>query len=129
MVSDRLQPHGCHEQITMETRRDVFQALSDPTRREIMNVIASKPLTSNVIAERFDVSRQAISRHLRILEECGLIEINQQGRQRYCFVQPQKLNEVEDWLQNFKKIWEKRFNKLDDILKNMKQTRKYGRKK
>ena len=97
-------------------RRDVFQAISDPTRREIINLIATKSLTPNAVAETFDVSRQAISKHIKILTECGIIVINQQGRERYCYIQPKKLNEVEDWLSNFRNLWEHRFDKLDTIL-------------
>ena len=108
----------------MITRRDVFQAIADPTRRDIINLIAKKSLTPNAVAESFDVSRQAISKHIKILTECGLIVINQQGRERYCYIQPQKLNEVADWLENFRKLMERRFDKLDKILVNMKQSKK-----
>ncbi|PSL43848.1 ArsR family transcriptional regulator [Chitinophaga niastensis] len=104
-------------------RRDVFQAIADPTRREIINLIAHQSLTPNAVADSFDVSRQAISKHIKILTECGIIIINQQGRERYCSVQPQKLSEVTDWLDNFKKLWEHRFEKLDNILIGM-QTKK-----
>jgi DNA-binding transcriptional ArsR family regulator len=105
-------------------RRDVFQALADPRRREIMHLIAKKVLTPNGVADSFDVSRQAISKHIKILEECGIVVIHQQGRERYCYIQPQKLNEVEDWLKDFRKTWENRFDKLDKILLKMKQTKK-----
>ena len=108
----------------MITRRDVFQAIADPTRREIINLIAKQSLTPNGVADSFDISRQAISKHIKILTECGLIAIRQQGRERYCYVQADKLNEVDDWLKGFRKIWERRFNKLDTILHNMKQTKK-----
>lgn len=110
---------------TMIIRRDVFQAIADPTRRDIINLIAKQSLTPNAVAESFDVSRQAISKHIKILTECGLIVINQQGRERYCFIQAEKLNEVTDWLENFRKIWERRFDKLDKILVNMKQNKKH----
>lgn len=105
-------------------RRDVFQAIADPTRREIINLIAKRSLTPNSVAESFDVSRQAISKHIKILTECGLIVINQQGRERYCYIQPEKLSEVSDWLDNFRKLWEHRFDKLDKVLAKMKQTKK-----
>src|SRR5688572_7801686 len=97
-------------------RRDVFQAIADPTRREILTLIGSKSLTPNAVADSFDVSRQAISKHIKILTECGLIMITQQGRERYCGIQPEKLNEVSDWLSNFRKQWEYRFDKLDTLL-------------
>lgn len=108
----------------MITRRDVFQAISDPTRRDIIYLIARQSLTPNNLADRFNVSRQAISKHIKILTECGLIVINVKGRERYCYVQPEKLNEVRDWLDQFRKLWERRFNKLDSILNQMNQTKK-----
>ena len=100
-------------------RRDVFQAIADPTRREIINLIAHKTLTPNAVADSFDVSRQAISKHIKILTECGIIIINQQGRERYCYIQPQKMDEVDNWLKDFRKVWESRFDKLDDLLIKM----------
>lgn len=100
-------------------RRDVFQAIADPTRRDIINLIALQSLTPNAVADSFDVSRQAISKHIKILTECGIIVINQKGRERYCYIQPEKLNEVADWVDSFRKLWEHRFDKLDTILINM----------
>jgi len=100
-------------------RRDVFQAIADPTRRQIINLIAHQTLTPNGVADSFDVSRQAISKHIQILAECGIISIKQQGRERYCYVQPKKLDEVSDWLADFRKSWESRFDKLDDLLAEM----------
>ncbi|MES2277809.1 MAG: metalloregulator ArsR/SmtB family transcription factor [Bacteroidota bacterium] len=101
-------------------RRDVFQAIADPTRREIINLIAYNPLNLNAIADNFDVSRPAISQHIKILMECGLINIKKQGRERYCEVQVQPLNEVTDWIANFRKMWDDRFDRMDDILNEMK---------
>jgi DNA-binding transcriptional ArsR family regulator len=103
----------------MKARRDVFQAIADPTRREIINLIAQRSMTPNSVADSFDVSRQAISKHIKVLTECGIIVINQQGRERYCYVQPKKMNEVTDWLENFRNLWEHRFDKLDDLLVRM----------
>ena len=100
-------------------RRDVFQAIADPTRREIINLIAHQTLTPNGVADSFDVSRQAISKHIKILTECGIIVINQQGRERFCYVQPQVLNEVDDWLADFRKTWENRFDRLDSVLEKI----------
>ena len=97
-------------------RRDVFQAIADPTRRQIINLVAQQILTPNGVTDRFDVSRQAISKHIQILAECGIISMKQQGRERYCYVQPRKLEEVADWLANFRKLWENRFDKLDELL-------------
>ncbi len=100
-------------------RRDVFQAIADPTRRDIINLIASRSLTPNAVAESFDVSRQAISKHIKILTECGIIIIKQQGRERFCSVQPEKLAEVTNWMESFKKAWDEKFDKLDIILKHL----------
>jgi len=105
-------------------RRDVFQAIADPTRRDIINLIARQRLTPNTVADSFDVSRQAISKHIKILQECGILVIEQQGRERYCSVQPQKLNEVADWLNDFRKSWEDKFERLDKILVQMKKNSK-----
>ncbi len=112
----------------METRRDVFQAIADPTRRKIITMIATKPQNLNMIAENFDMSRQAISLHIKILDECGLLLIKQQGRERYCSIQPQKLSEVADWIEPFRKMWEGHFNRLDAVLKNMDKKKKITRK-
>lgn len=105
-------------------RRDVFQAIADPTRRQIINLIARQSLTPNAVADSFDVSRQAISKHIKILTECGLIVINQQGRERFCYIQAEKLNEVSDWLENFRQLWQHRFEKLDKILADMQKQQK-----
>jgi DNA-binding transcriptional ArsR family regulator len=104
-------------------RRDVFQAIADPTRREIINLLAHRSLTPNSVADSFDVSRQAISKHIKILTECGLVVINQQGRERYCYIQPEKLIEVDDWLDGFRQLWEQRFDKLDKVLAKMKRSK------
>src|SRR5471030_2237884 len=101
-------------------RRDVFQAIADPTRRDIINLIAYKPLNLNAIADNFEVSRPAISQHIKILIECGLISIKKQGRERYCEAQPQKLKEVADWVEQYRRLWEAKFSSLDDLLDEMK---------
>ncbi|WP_339793066.1 metalloregulator ArsR/SmtB family transcription factor [uncultured Imperialibacter sp.] len=105
----------------MEIRRDVFQAIADPTRRDILNLLTHKALNLNSIAENFEVSRPAISQHIKILTECGLIIIDQKGRERYCQVQPEKLRAVADWLEPFRKMWENRFNQLDNLLNQLKE--------
>ena len=107
-----------------ESRRDVFQAIADPTRREIINLIAYKPLNLNSIAENFDVSRPAISQHIKILTECGLIMIKKQGRERYCEAKLQQLNEVSNWIEQYRKLWEGRFDSLDDLLEKLKAKKK-----
>lgn len=110
-------------------RRDVFQAIADPTRREIINLVAKETLTPNALADSFDVSRQAISKHIKILTECGLLMITQQGRERLCSVQPKKLDEISSWLESFRQIWEQRFDKLDTLLEKMKKEQQPKRKK
>jgi DNA-binding transcriptional ArsR family regulator len=101
-------------------RRDVFQAIADPTRRDIINLIAYKPLNLNSIADNFKVSRPAISQHIKILIECGLIEIKKQGRERYCEAKLSQLNEVSQWIEQYRKLWAERFDSLDDLLEEMK---------
>jgi len=103
----------------METRRDVFQAIADPTRREIINLVAHQPQNLNSIADNFDVSRQAISVHVKILTQCGLLVIRKQGRERYCEAQFQKLGEVSRWVDQYRMLWEGRLDKLDDLLNEM----------
>ena len=100
----------------METRRDVFQAIADPTRREIIGLLASQSLNLNAIAEKFDVTRQAVSLHVKILTECGLIVIKQQGRERFCEAKLDKLSEVYDWVDQYKELWSVRFKALDKYL-------------
>lgn len=104
----------------MKTRRDVYQAIADPTRREIINLIAAQPYNVNAIAEKFDMTRQAISLHVKILVDCGLINIKQSGRERFCEAQLDQLDEVADWVAQSKKHWVKRFEKLDQYLVEIK---------
>lgn len=112
-------------------RRDVFQAIADPTRREIIAMIAHESLHLNRVAEKFDVSRPAISKHIRILTECGLITIKQEGRHRYCEANFKKLNEVSEWVEQYKKFWEQKLDALEVYLdelqnKKIKKTNKYA---
>jgi DNA-binding transcriptional ArsR family regulator len=97
-------------------RRDVFQAIADPTRREIINMVAHQSLNLNSVAENFDISRPAISKHIKILRECGLIVIKQQGRERYCEAKLDKLNEVSNWVQQYKVFWTKKLDALEKFL-------------
>jgi DNA-binding transcriptional ArsR family regulator len=113
----------------MQTRRDVFQAIADPTRREIINLVAFQSLNLNAIAEKFDVSRPAISQHIKLLTECGLIVVKKHGRERYCEARLQQLNEVSDWIEKYRKLWAARFDELDNILEEMKSKRKKQEKK
>lgn len=102
-------------------RRDVFQAIADPTRREIINLIAFNPLNLNAIADNFEVSRPAISQHIKILMECGLINVKKQGRERYCEASLQQLNEVSKWIEKYRQLWEEKFSRLDDLLDKIKK--------
>ena len=104
----------------METRRDIFQALADPTRREILGLLSAEPQNLNALAAQFEMSRQAISLHVKILRECGAISIQQQGRERFCELEPQKLAEVAEWLKPFRELWESRFDQLDNVLLKLK---------
>jgi len=97
-------------------RRDVFQAIADPTRREIIQLLARQPLTINAVADNFDISRPAISRHVRILMECGLLVIRKEGRERFCQADLRKLKQVSDWTDRYKKFWTKKLDDLEDFL-------------
>jgi DNA-binding transcriptional ArsR family regulator len=108
----------------MEIRRDVFQAIADPTRREIIGLLAREPLHLNAIAENFDSSRQAISLHIKILTECGLLVIKKQGRERVCQAKFQKLNEVSAWVEQYKIFWGKRLDKMDALVHELKNDKK-----
>jgi DNA-binding transcriptional ArsR family regulator len=102
----------------METRRDVFQAIADPTRRAIINLVSQKSQNLNAIADNFDVSRQAISLHIKILVECGLLEIRKQGRERYCEAKLQQLAEVDKWIEQYKTFWNSKLDALGAFLDN-----------
>ena len=102
----------------MDLRRDVFQAIADPTRREIIGLLARKTLTLNGVAENFPVSRPAISKHMKILAECGLVDIRQQGRERYCAANLQRLKEVNDWTEQYRQFWKERLDRLEEFLAN-----------
>ncbi|MDN3550538.1 ArsR/SmtB family transcription factor [Mucilaginibacter aquaedulcis] len=106
------------------TRRDVFQAIADPTRRQIINLIAHQPLNLNAIADNFDVSRPAISQHIKILIECGLIDVKKNGRERYCEAKLGQLNEVAQWIEQYRKSWDERFDKMDDLLARLQKENK-----
>lgn len=97
-------------------RRDIFQAIADPTRRAIITLIAIHAMTPNAIAEHFDTTRQAISKHLRVLTECELVNQQHQGREIYYQLEIDKMKEIDKWLEQFREIWETRFQQLDDLL-------------
>ena len=100
-------------------RRDIFQAIADPTRRAIIVLIALKAMTPNALAEHFDTSRQAVSKHLKVLTECEIIKQEQQGREIYYTLEIDKMKEIDKWLEQFRKIWETRFSQLDNVLSTM----------
>lgn len=104
--------------MSLEARRDVFQAIADPTRREIINLIAIKPLNLNTIADNFPISRPAISQHIKILSECGLVVIHKKGRERYCEAQLQPLNQVADWVEKYRTFWNTKLDALEKFLDN-----------
>lgn len=105
----------------MEIRRDVFQAIADPTRRAIIALIALQAMTPNAIADNFNASRQSVSKHLRILSECELITQEQRGREIYYSLEVDKMKEIDQWLEQYRKIWETRFNQLDNVLATLKK--------
>jgi len=100
-------------------RRDVFQAIADPTRRSILRLLAYRALTLNAIAQNFDISRPAVSKHIKILTECGLVTVRQEGRERFCEAKPDKLDEVSAWVEQYKKIWNERFDRLEAYLNEL----------
>ena len=118
-------------------RRDVFQAIADPTRREIIRMIATQSLNLNSVADNFDISRPAISKHIKILTECGLITIHQKGRERHCEANLRKLNEVSEWVDQYREFWTKKLDALENYLdvlqttnkKTIKTRKKINRKK
>ncbi|MDB4905185.1 MAG: sdpR 2 [Mucilaginibacter sp.] len=112
----------------MEIRRDVFQAIADPTRRAILGLVALQAMTPGAIAENFDSSRQTISKHIQILNECELLNQTQSGREIYYHFNPNKMKEVADWLEPYRKIWEGRFTAIEGLLNEM-QTKKTKEKK
>jgi DNA-binding transcriptional ArsR family regulator len=105
-------------------RRDIFQAIADPTRRAIIALIAIQAMTPNAIADNFNTTRQAISKHLRILTECELVQQEQQGREIFYSLELEKMKEIDKWLDQFRKLWEARFHQLDKVLSNMKKQKK-----
>jgi DNA-binding transcriptional ArsR family regulator len=105
-------------------KQDLFQAIADPTRRAILTLLAMQALTPNAMAEKFDMSRQAVSKHIKVLQECELIKPKQSGREIYYHFNPKKIQEFDNWLSQLRKIWETRFNQLDDVLTALKKQKK-----
>lgn len=102
-----------------EARRDVFQAISDPTRRQILGMIAFEPMNLNAIADKFDISRPAISNHIKILTQCGMVVIKQQGRERYCEAKLDGLGEVATWIDQYRQLWMDRLDSLDKYINSI----------
>lgn len=113
----------------IEARRDVFQAIADPTRRDIISLIADVPMNLNTIAENFNISRPAISQHIKILTECGLVVIHQQGRERFCSASLEPLSEVSEWIAQYRRHWEKQLDSLENYLDRLQKQRKHGKGK
>lgn len=105
-------------------RRDVFQALADPTRRAILLLLAAQAMTPNALAEEFHTSRQAVSKHIQMLTECELVKQEKQGREIFYSLEIKRMKEIEKWLEQFKKIWDSRFKQLDEVLTTMKKNKK-----
>jgi DNA-binding transcriptional ArsR family regulator len=110
-------------------RRDIFQAIADPNRRAIIGLLANQRLTVNAVAEHFPISRPAVSRHIKILKECGLVIVRKQGRERYCELRLDRLNEVAEWVEQSRKEWNQRLNRLDEYLNELqKKEKRHGEK-
>jgi DNA-binding transcriptional ArsR family regulator len=119
-----LQPIGFAPENLNNMRRNIYQAIADPTRRAIITLIALQAMTPNAIADNFNTTRQAISKHLRILTECELVKQEQQGREIYYSLEIQKMKEIDKWLNQLRKIWETKFNQLDKVLSTIKKQKK-----
>lgn len=102
----------------MKSRRDVFQAIADPTRRAIIALLAVQALTPGAIADNFDAARQTISKHIQILTECKLVRHENKGREIVYHINPQKMKEIAEWAEQYRQLWDSRFNALEDIMKN-----------
>jgi DNA-binding transcriptional ArsR family regulator len=111
-----------------EIRRDVFQAIADPNRRQIIDLLANEPMTLNAIAEKFNISRPAVSQHIKHLTECGIVEIEQRGRERYCKIQPQNLIPAFLWLEKYQKQWEARIDSFENYVNQLKAKNKKKKK-
>jgi DNA-binding transcriptional ArsR family regulator len=111
-----------------ETRRDAFQAIADPTRRQIIHMIANRPMNLKAIAEQFDMSRPAVSQHIKILMECGVVEIRQLGRERFCEAKLNQLSEVSQWIDQYKQFFENKLDNLETYLERLKKKNAKSRK-
>lgn len=123
MLHIYLQPDGCVIKY-LKMKQDIFQAIADPTRRAILTLIAVQALTPNAMAEKFDMSRQAVSKHIKVLQECELIKPEHSGREIYYHFNPKKMQEFDNWLAKLRKKWETQFNQLDNVLLTLKNQKK-----
>lgn len=122
-----MQPFGCIL-APVDMKRDVFQAIADPTRRAIIALVAVQAMTPNALAQHFDSTRQAVSKHLRILTECEIVTQEQKGREIYYRLEIDKMKEIDEWLEQYRKIWESRFEQLGEVLEVMKRDRQQDKK-
>ncbi|PWT77676.1 MAG: transcriptional regulator [Bacteroidetes bacterium] len=113
----------------MDSSQDIFKAIADPTRREIIHMVSKQSLNLNSVAEKFDMSRQAVSLHVKILTDCGLIIIKKQGRERYCEAKLDSLREISAWVEQYKKFWESRLDSLENYLLKIKSAPKNAKRK
>lgn len=107
-----------------DSRRDVFQAIADPTRRQIINLVAHQPMNLKTITEYFDISRPAISQQIKILNECGLIEIKKEGRETFCAIRPGELKKIAEWVEQYQGLWESRLNSFEAYLTKLQSVKK-----
>ena len=121
-MRNRLVSYICSINSNNHMKRDIFQAISDPTRRAILVLISAQALTPNAIAEQFDTTRQAISKHIKILNECELLDEKKSGREIYYQLKIDKMKAVDHWLEQFRLLWENRFDQLDNVLDHLKTT-------
>ena len=123
MVAHILATDRFHERAP-NMRRDIFQAIADPTRRAIIALIALQAMTPNTIEKHFETTRQSVSKHLRILTECELVRQEQKGREIYYSLEIEKMKEIDEWMEQYRKIWEARFEQLDEVLAAVKKRKK-----
>lgn len=100
-------------------RRDVFQAISDPIRREIIDILSEAPMTVNAVADQFEISRPAISKHIKILNECGLVKLVTKGRERHCIIVPKELSKVSDWVNQHRRLWDQKLDAFEDYIQKL----------
>ena len=112
----------------IEARRDIFQAIADPTRRQIIDLLAADSMTLNAIADKFDISRPAVSQHIKHLTECGVVEVEKKGRERYCKIKPEKLIPAFLWLEQYQKQWTERIDSFEDYVNKLQSKSKKQKK-